>query len=81
MGEHIGSTESKTVKKIQEAEGGILFVDEAYQLQRERSKVDFGIEAVGVIMKHLNHEPSRCRTIFILAGYENEIYVHEQRSL
>ncbi|XP_031553354.1 uncharacterized protein LOC116290464 [Actinia tenebrosa] len=76
VGVHIGSTEANTVQKIREAEGGILFIDEAYQLYREGvSKNDFGAEAIGVIMKHLNQEDNRqlCKTVFILAGYEREM--------
>jgi len=49
----------------------VLFIDEAYQLNREGSKVEFGMEAVGVIMKNLNQDSSTDhKTIFILAGYE-----------
>ena len=75
VGEHVGSTEAKTNKKISQARGGILSVDEAYQLNRDGSKVDFGYEAVGVLMKHLNQEETakKDKTVFILAGYEKEM--------
>lgn len=75
VGVHIGSTEANTTQKIREAEGGILFIDEAYQLYCEGfSKNDFGAEAIGVIMKHLNQQDShQCKTVFILAGYEREM--------
>ena len=32
VGEVIGSTEQKTKKKLEEARGGVLFVDDAYRL-------------------------------------------------
>lgn len=75
VGVHIGSTEANTAQKIREAEGGILFIDEAYQLYRAGvSKNDFGAEAIGVIMKNLNQQDSyHCKTVFILAGYEREM--------
>ncbi|KAB5552625.1 hypothetical protein DKX38_009936 [Salix brachista] len=55
VGEFVSHIGPKTRRKIAEAEGGILFVDEAYQLipsQKEEEK-DYGIEALEEIMSDL----------------------------
>ncbi|KAJ6407119.1 hypothetical protein OIU84_010599 [Salix udensis] len=52
VGEFVSHTGPKTRRRIAEAEGGILSVDEAYQLipsQKEEEK-DYGIEALEEIM-------------------------------
>ncbi|KAL8489753.1 hypothetical protein ACS0TY_025586 [Phlomoides rotata] len=56
LGEYLGQTGPKTRKKIEEAMGGILFVDEAYQLAPKQSAgghVDYGAEALEEIMSVL----------------------------
>ncbi|XP_073152157.1 uncharacterized protein [Henckelia pumila] len=68
VGEYIGHTGPKTRKKIEEAMGGILFVDEAYQLAPARSgssRVDFGVEALEEIMSVLEDGD----LVVIFAGY------------
>ncbi|KAL9154260.1 hypothetical protein ABFS82_10G103500 [Erythranthe guttata] len=50
IGESIGQTGPKTKKKIEEAMGGILFIDEAYRLAPEHSTKDYGVEAMEEIM-------------------------------
>eukprot|EP00850_Spirogloea_muscicola_P005275 SM000024S07737 [mRNA] locus=s24:115248:117524:+ [translate_table: standard] len=52
VGEFVGHTGPKTRKKIQEAEGGVLFVDEAYRLvpAQKADEKDYGIEALEEIM-------------------------------
>ncbi|KAL7096892.1 hypothetical protein ACP275_10G109100 [Erythranthe tilingii] len=68
VGEYIGQTGPKTRKKIEEAMGGILFVDEAYQLvptQRTSSYKDFGVEALEEIMYVLEDG----NLVVIFAGY------------
>jgi len=57
---------AKVDAKVQEAAGGVLFVDEAYSIVQQESKESFGREAIDTIMKHL--DPPTC--VFILAGYE-----------
>lgn len=65
VGEYIGSTAQKTQEKIDEAMGGILFIDEAYALQGEGN--DFGPEAIETILK--NMEDKRGAFVVIVAGY------------
>ncbi|KAL8049032.1 hypothetical protein ABFX02_07G107200 [Erythranthe guttata] len=63
VGEHIGHTRPKTKKKIKEAMGGILFVDEAYRLAPVCH--DFGMEALEEIMSVLEDGD----IVVIFAGY------------
>lgn len=68
---NIGGTEQKTKQKIQEAIGGVLFIDEAYALHKEGMSNDFGNEAVNILIKEM--EDRRSEFIVILAGYEKEM--------
>ncbi|PZN08710.1 MAG: stage V sporulation protein K [Bacillota bacterium] len=70
VGEYIGHTAQKTRQVIQEAVGGILFIDEAYSLARGGEK-DFGKEAIDTLVKQM--EDLRQRLVVILAGYRQEM--------
>ncbi|MBQ1492547.1 MAG: AAA family ATPase [Blautia sp.] len=61
----IGQTAIKTQEKIQEAMGGILFIDEAYTLAKEGQ--DYGQEAIDTILKAM--EDHRGEFVVIVAGY------------
>lgn len=67
VGQYIGETTQKTKAVIKEAMGGILFIDEAYSLTVNRSKGDFGTEAVDTLVKSM--EDNRDKFIVIVAGY------------
>ena len=62
---YVGQTAIKTQKKIQEAMGGILFIDEAYMLNQKDE--NFGQEAIDTILKAM--EDHRDEFIVIVAGY------------
>lgn len=70
VGEYIGHTAQKTRDLIKKANGGILFVDEAYSLGRGGEK-DFGKEAIDTMVKHM--EDKQHEFILILAGYSREM--------
>lgn len=70
VAEYIGQTAVKTQKKIDEAMGGLLFIDEAYTLARGHEN-DFGREAIDTLVKSM--EDHRDHFIVILAGYKNEM--------
>ncbi|MEM6299540.1 MAG: AAA family ATPase, partial [Bacteroidota bacterium] len=64
---YVGQTAIKTQSKIDEALGGVLFIDEAYALTSHPDTNDFGREAIEVILKQM--EDKRGEFIVIVAGY------------
>ena len=62
---YVGQTAILTKKKIDEAMGGILFIDEAYTLAK--GGTDFGQEAIDTILKAM--EDNRDNFVVIVAGY------------
>lgn len=68
VADYVGQTATKTGKKILEAAGGVLFLDEAYQLCNA-SENDYGREAVEEIMRHMIDG----ETLFFFAGYPQQM--------
>jgi SpoVK/Ycf46/Vps4 family AAA+-type ATPase len=68
----IGQTAIKTGAKIDEAQGGILFIDEAYALANKSSAQDFGNEAIQIILKRM--EDLRGQFGVIVAGYTDNMH-------
>jgi hypothetical protein len=68
VGSHIGTTGPKTRAKIDEAKGGILFIDEAYRLTSTSEK-DFGTEALEEIMGDMTTGDP----LIIAAGYPGDM--------
>ena len=69
---YVGQTEDKTREICKKALGGVLFVDEAYQLfANENAGADFGKQALEVIMKFM--EDNRNNLSVIFAGYEQKM--------
>lgn len=71
VAEYVGQTAVKTMNKVKEAKGGVLFIDEAYSLVRSQSGGDFGIEAIDTLVKAMEDE--RKNMVVILAGYPLEM--------
>ena len=68
---YIGETAIKTKKAIEEAMGGVLFIDEAYSLYQKGSEKDFGKEAIVELLKAM--EDNRGEFCCIMAGYTKEM--------
>ena len=72
VGEFIGVTEKNTMNAINSASGGVLFIDEAYNLFMEASdKKDFGMRALETLLTSLSVDDSDL--IVIMAGYTGEM--------
>ena len=63
---YVGQTAIKPQKVIQEAMGGVLFIDEAYALA-DNQEGSFGAEAIETILKAM--EDHRDELVVIVAGY------------
>lgn len=70
VGQYVGHSAPKVIDKVQEALGGILFIDEAYSLARG-GKNDFGKEVIDTLVQEM--ENHREELIVILAGYPKEM--------
>ncbi len=73
VGEYIGMTEQKTLDAVEEARGGVLFIDEAYTLvqSNDPGSRDFGKEVINALLTVLS-EPNP-DIIIIMAGYEDKM--------
>lgn len=71
VGEYLGHTAPKTQKVIDEADGGVLFIDEAYALGNEEKKDSFSKECIDVINQNLSE--NKKKFICIIAGYPDEL--------
>lgn len=68
VGRFVGHTAVKTANKIEEAMGGVLFIDEAYSLGQDGS---YGPEALATLVKRM--EDYRKDFVCIMAGYTDEM--------
>lgn len=67
IGGYVGQTAIKTRDVCESALGGVLFIDEAYELASN----DFGKEAIGELIQFMENERERFAVIF--AGYEGDM--------
>ena len=63
----IGQTAIKTAEKIDDAMGGVLFIDEAYSLTSGGNQSDYGSEAIQTLLKRM--EDKRGEFFVFVAGY------------
>lgn len=68
---YVGQTAIKVHEIVEEAIGGVLFIDEAYSLVNPNVPNDFGTEAVDTLVKLM--EDHRDNLVIIVAGYTEEM--------
>ena len=71
VGQYIGHTAPKTREALKRAQGGVLFIDEAYYLYRPENERDYGQEAVEILLQVM--ESQREDLVVILAGYRDRM--------
>lgn len=67
---YLGQTAIKTQKVIDEARGGVLFIDEAYSLGNSELRDSFSKECIDTLNQNLSE---RRDFLCIIAGYEKEL--------
>ena len=80
VGQYVGTTAPKVKAKVQEAMGGILFIDEAYALAKGGEN-DFGKEAIDTLVADI--ENYRKDLMVIIAGYNDdmEVFLEQNQGL
>ncbi|TAL31156.1 MAG: AAA family ATPase [Alphaproteobacteria bacterium] len=69
---YVGESAQRMTAKLKEAQGGILFIDEAYNFTEYKgSRSDVSAEAVDVILRAME-DPAQ-EFMMIVAGYEDEM--------
>src|SRR5580693_1891524 len=71
VGQYIGQTAPKTRRVLDQAMGGVLFIDEAYYLYRPDNERDYGQEAIEILLQFM--ENHRDDLVVILAGYTDRM--------
>ena len=72
IGRYLGWTADKTAKKIEEAFGGVLLIDEAYSLGNPEGKDTFSRECIDTLNRYLSEHADKF--ICIIVGYKDSIY-------
>lgn len=71
IGDHVGATAPLVKRKFKEAQGGVLFIDEAYSLC-DSYENGFGDEAINTLVQEM--ENHRDDVIVIFAGYTDPMH-------
>jgi Ku protein len=81
VGGYVGHTALKTQELVQQALGGVLFIDEAYALAPANRESDFGREAIETLLKMM--EDHREDLVVIVAGYTEPMktFIHSNPGL
>jgi hypothetical protein len=70
VGGYVGQTALKTKEVLESAKGGVLFIDEAYALNRPHAN-DYGHEVMETVLTYM--ENNRGDIVVVVAGYPTEM--------
>lgn len=74
VGAYVGQTEEKTLQAVEDAFGGILFIDEAYSLfKHDASGTDYGQTVIDTLVSAMTSDAYAGQFAVILAGYPEEM--------
>ncbi|USG68105.1 AAA family ATPase [Brevibacillus ruminantium] len=74
VGAYVGQTEQKVMEAVKRAEGGVLFIDEAYSLKRsDSSGADYGQAAIDTLVAAMTGGEYAGKFVVMLAGYPEEM--------
>ena len=71
IGKYVGHTAAKTQEVIDECNGGVLFIDEAYSLGNNEGKDTFSKECIDTINQNLTE--NKKNLLCIIAGYKESL--------
>lgn len=71
VGQYVGHTAPKTKEMLKRAQGGVLFIDEAYYLYKPDNERDYGAEAIEILLQEM--ESRRSDVVVIFAGYKDRM--------
>ncbi len=71
VGQYVGHTAPKTREVLKRAMGGVLFIDEAYNIYRLDNERDYGQETVEMLLQVMENE--RQDLVVIMAGYKDKM--------
>jgi hypothetical protein len=77
VGQYVGHTAPLVKKRFKEAEGSVLFIDEAYSLVDDRDGM-YGDEAISTIVQEM--ENNRDNMVVIFAGYPDKMEKFMQKN-
>lgn len=72
IGQYVGHSSAQVKKKMDEARGGVLFIDEAYGLDPSNSP--FAKDAIEMLLANTTDPKYEGKMIIILAGYPSDIH-------
>jgi probable Rubsico expression protein CbbX len=71
VGQYVGHTAPKTREVLKRAMGGVLFIDEAYNIYRLDNERDYGQETVEMLLQVMENQ--RQDLVVIMAGYKDKM--------
>lgn len=71
VGQYVGHTAPKTREVLKRAMGGVLFIDEAYNIYRLDNERDYGQETVELLLEVMEND--RMDLVVVMAGYKDKM--------